>query len=512
MKRNLFVLFIFLLVTLFVLSVGNVGVRAEKLNVALSGKAQTLDPAFLQRSISEWPIMNSIFSGLVKYKPGTYDVVPDLAKEWEFSEDNTKITFYLKEGVQFQKGYGEVTAEDVEFSFERIIDPDNNSPEENSFSKLEDVKVIDDYTVQLNLNEPMARLFTSTLPYNAGLIVSKKAVQEMGKDKFASNPVGSGPYQFEEWMVSNNILVSKFDDYFGQKAYMEEVEFMPMTEQMSQEMALRSGEIDFGEVSLENYDDIKNNEDLKTETAPDLAFQFIAFNVQNSPMDNPELREALRYIIDPEEILIGVFADQADLAYSWLLPDMLGYKEMAHKNMDEVGREKVLDLLEEAGYPNGKDLTLRYVTDANDERKTIATLIQAQLAEFNITLEIEAMEIGPKIDTWQEGDYHITYSRFGNTVDPGYCSQWFLSSQIGKWNLLHWSNEEFDNLWEEAEVTMDEEERAKLYHRMQEIVNESNVAIWVTHGVKTPTWNKDLEVTLTPDGGILPWLVQKADN
>ncbi len=512
MKNKLFAIVTVMLIVLLGLSLGTDVVQAEKVNIALSGKAQTLDPAFLQRSISEWPIMNSIFSGLVKYKPGTYEVVPDLAKSWEFSEDNTKITFHLREGVQFHKGYGEVTAEDVEFSFERIIDSDNNSPEAQSFSKLEDVKVIDNYTVQLVLTEPMARLFTSTLPYNAGLIVSKKAVQEMGKEEFASNPIGSGPYQFEEWKVDSSIVVKRFEDYYGQKAFMEEVEFIPMAEQMSQELALRSGEIDFGQVSLENYDQIKENEDLATETAPDLAFQFVAFNVQNAPMDNPALREALRYIIDPEEIIIGAFANQADLAYSWLLPDMLGYKKLPHKNMSEAGREKVLELLEEAGYPNGEGLTLKYVTDANDQRKNIATLIQAQLAEFNIQLEIEAMEIGPKIEAWQNGEYHITYARFGNTVDPGYCSQWFLSRQVGKWNLMHWSNEEYDQLWEEAEKTMNEEERAKIYQEMQTMIDNANIAVWVTHGVKTPTWNNNYEVTLTPDGGVLSWLIKPKSN
>ncbi|HMA59297.1 MAG TPA: ABC transporter substrate-binding protein [Halanaerobiales bacterium] len=512
MKNKLSIVVVLSLIIFLSLTLVSSEAQAEKFNIALSGKAQTLDPAFLQRSISEWPIMNSIFSGLVKYKPGTYEVVPDLAKDWEFSEDDTKITFYLKEGVKFHKGYGEVTAGDVEFSFERIIDPDKGSPEAESFSKLEDVKVIDNYTVQLILSEPMARLFTSTLPYNAGLIVSKQAVQEMGREEFSSNPIGSGPYQFEEWKIDSSIVLKRFEDYFGQPAYIEEVEFIPMAEQMSQELALRSGEIDFGEVSLENYQQIQENEDLATETYPDLAFQWVAFNVQKAPMDNPHLREALRYIIDPAEILIGAFADQADLAYSWLLPDMLGYKKLSHKRLDEVGRDKILDLLEKAGYPNGEGLTLKYVTDANDIRKNIATLVQAQLAEFNIQLQIEAMEIGPKIEAWHNGEYHITYARFGNTVDPGYCSQWFLSRQVGNWNLMHWSNEEYDQLWEQAEKTMNEDERAKLYQKMQTIVDEADIAVWVTHGVKTPTWNDDYEVTLTPSGGILSWLVQKKSN
>ncbi|KXS48880.1 MAG: peptide/nickel transport system substrate-binding protein, partial [Halanaerobium sp. T82-1] len=120
----------------------------DSLNIAIPGRAQTLDPAYLQRVLSDWPVMNSIFNGLVKYKPGTFEVVPDLAKEWEISEDNTEITFQLKEGIEFHKGYGEFTAEDVKFSFERIIAEDANSPEAQSFINLERVEVINQYTVK----------------------------------------------------------------------------------------------------------------------------------------------------------------------------------------------------------------------------------------------------------------------------------------------------------------------------------------------------------------------------
>jgi peptide/nickel transport system substrate-binding protein len=99
--------------------------------------------------------------------------VPDLATSWDISTDNKEITFHLRQGVQFQKGYGELTAEDVKFSFERIIDPGQNSPEASSWDALDHVEIIDNYTVKLVLKAPSAKLFTSTLPLNAGYIVSK---------------------------------------------------------------------------------------------------------------------------------------------------------------------------------------------------------------------------------------------------------------------------------------------------------------------------------------------------
>ncbi|MGM0420307.1 MAG: ABC transporter substrate-binding protein [Bacillota bacterium] len=507
MRKLALLLVMVLIVTLFVSD--NVSAQEDHLNIAIPGRARTLDPAYLQRVLSDWPVMNSIFNGLVKYKPGTFEVVPDLATDWDISEDSTEITFYLREGVQFHGGYGEFTAEDVKFSFERIIDPEADSPEAQSFVALDRVEVIDDYTVKLVLDEPMGRLFASTLPFNAGLIVSKAAVEEMGREDHANNPIGTGPYVFENWDVNNNINLTSNDDYWGETPEFSSVEFLPMSDPTSQELALQSGEIDIGQVTLDNFERIESMEEFEAEIFPDLAIQYVAFNTDREPLTNEKLREALRYIIDPEDILIGAFAGQAERAHSILLPDMLGYWAAPSYDLEDVDEEYVWDLLAEAGYPDGEGLELEYVTDANEERRMIATIIQDQLSQFNIEVNIEALEVGPKIDRWQEGSFDITYTRFTNTVDPGYNFQWNLTDQIGEWNLFHWSNEEYDRLWKEAESIIDEEERSEKYVKMQKLMHEDSIGIWVTHGVKTPAWRADLEPTFSPDGVILPWLVTK---
>jgi peptide/nickel transport system substrate-binding protein len=509
MKLNTKLSLIVILLLVFSLFLGlQVMAAADRLKIAIPGKAQTIDPSFLHRVISEWPIMNSVYNGLVRYKPGTFEVEPDLATGWELSKDNREITFHLRKGVQFHKGYGEFTAEDVKFSFERIIDPEEKSLEKNSFASLKKVEVVDKYTAKLIFEEPMARLFTSTLPFNAGLIVSKKAIEEMGKEEFGHNPIGTGPYEFKEWGVNNNIILVKNENYWDQNAYFNTVEFIPMPDPTAQEIALQSGGIDIGEVTLDNINRMKEYSKLNVEIYPDLATQYIAFNVKKAPMDNIYLREALRYIIDPREILIGVYAGYAERAYSLILPDMLGWRKAPEYNIEDIGEEKVWELLDKAGYPEGKGLELDYVVTNSEERILAATLIQAQLAKFNIKLNIEAIEIGPKIEKWQAGEYHITYTRFSNTVDPGYCYQWNVSEQIGKWNLFHWSNKEFDRLWTEAEVNMDEKNRAEQYKEMQKMMDEEAIGMWITHGVRTPGWVKDVEPVFSPDGIVLPWLVE----
>jgi len=168
-----------LIVVMFVAFAGVNSIAAEtpkdELRIARVDDITQLDPGWMTATNRELAIMDCIFNGLAKYKPGTWEVVPDLAESWDISEDGEEITFYLRKGVQFQKGYGEMTANDVKFSFERIIDPEAKSPEKETWASLDHAEMIDQYTVKLVLKYPSARLFISTLPSNAGMIVSKKA-------------------------------------------------------------------------------------------------------------------------------------------------------------------------------------------------------------------------------------------------------------------------------------------------------------------------------------------------
>ena len=171
MGKILILMIAFLLLLSFSVS----AVSKEELKIATWEDISTFDPGWMTSAERELIIMSSLYNGLVKYKEGSWDVVPDLAESWDEAPDGKSIVFHLRKHVQFHKGFGEMTAEDVKFSLDRIVDPKAEAAEKGTWKLLDRVEVVDKYTVKIILKEKMANLFTSALPMNSGFIVSKKS-------------------------------------------------------------------------------------------------------------------------------------------------------------------------------------------------------------------------------------------------------------------------------------------------------------------------------------------------
>jgi len=499
-----------LIVVMFVAFAGVNSIAAEtpkdELRIARVDDITQLDPGWMTATNREFAIMDCIFNGLAKYKPGTWEVVPDLAESWDISEDGEEITFYLRKGVQFQKGYGEMTANDVKFSFERIIDPEVKSPEKETWDALDHVEMIDQYTVKLVLKYPSARLFISTLPSNAGMIVSKKAVEEMGREKFAHDPIGTGPYEFVSWEPRSSLELKVFENYWGEQPAMKKLTFIPITDTLTVEMALETGEVDTGRISLQSIKRFQENPNFKVYLKPDLAYWWIGFMLNKPPFDNLKAREAIRYAVDVDKIIQAAYYGVSEKSSQMFPPGMLGYWEDAP--IHKVDLDKARELLKEAGYPNGFKIT--FMTYPREVVKVTAEIVKADLEKIGIDVDIDIKEAGAFVSAIQElkGEGNLYMDRYSSGVDPGYTSQWFITDQI--WNYSKWSNPEYDRLWKEAESEMDFQKRAEIYVNMQKIVEEDCWAIWLTPGTRVLVTQKDINIgQLFPDSRLACWLISR---
>jgi peptide/nickel transport system substrate-binding protein len=478
-------------------AVGNPGPEGKVLRVREYKDLITLDPAFTI-SASESHIMRAIYSGLVRFKPGSYEWEPDAAEWINVSDDGKVIEFKLKEGIQFHGGYGEMTAEDVKFSYERIIDPAVDSPYSYEWATLDHVEVTGKYTGKIILSEPFAPLWHTVLPADPGLIISQKAYEERG-EAFATNPIGSGHFYFAGWTPKQKIVLKRFDQYYGQKPDIEEINIYPIEDDKSAELAFDAGQLDFTAISLSSAARYEADPNVNLRRAPSLAYVWLAINVKQEPFTDVRVRRAIRYAVDVDAILQGVYGGEVEPAKGPIAAGLLGHWADApvyRVNLDEAKR-----LLAEAGYPDGFKTKLAAVNTVL--WKTMAEIIQANLAEIGIAVEIDLMDSATfdeiTFDPEGEGVYMLL-ERYAGEPDPNYIMEWFTCDQVGEWNAMWWCNPVYDKLLQMGIVALDERERDQIYIAMQMLMDADAIAVWFTNEANAFVAKKNVEMVILPHG------------
>ena len=279
---------------------------AKILKVHLYEDMQNVDPAFYPSDADE-SIMADVYEGLVGWKPGTFEVQNVLAEEIKMSADGLAIDFTLKAGVQFHHGYGEVTAEDVKFSYERIHDPELKAVYADDWAVLDHVEVTGKYTGRIVLSGPFAPLWITTLPGASGYILSKKAVAEKGLEGIATFPVGSGRYEFEEWKPNAYVKVRRFDAYWGEKPEWDEIYHQYIPAESAVAIALETGEMDFGRISPNVVDRFESNPKFTVIPVNSTDWEVLFINVQHPLLKDVRVRQAIRSAIDVDSINTAVY-------------------------------------------------------------------------------------------------------------------------------------------------------------------------------------------------------------
>ncbi|MPY99275.1 MAG: hypothetical protein GEU97_14985 [Actinophytocola sp.] len=475
---------------------GGGGGADDTLTLRLMKDIETLDPAFLT-SGDEDAVLICVAQNLVTYRAGSDEPVNDLAEEITSSDDGLTHEFTLREGVRFHGGYGEVTAEDVKYSFERIAGltkPDIESTYKGDWKTLEEVEVTGKYTGVIKLSEPFAPLFHTTLPGNAGAVISKAAAEELGDD-FATNPIGSGPFEFVRWERGRSVLVRRFDnwqdwapDWAGEPQW-REIEFRPISDDNSADIAVETGDLDIGQVAYSSTKRFKSDDAFEVTTQPTLDYAWIGFNVTHPKLSDVRVRRAIRQALDVESMLAAAFDGETRRAHALISPDMpIGHWEDAPRHQPDQQAAK--QQLDQAG--GGFDMEFGIRDEPGSD--AIAEIAQQNLAPIGINVSIKKYP-GDQLHE-QVKSLQMFYESFSNQADPSWATVWFTSDQVGDWNFMSWSNKEFDRLHDEALVELDEDKRHEMYIEMQELMDEEAVAHWVMYRTNHYAHSSDLEPSL----------------
>jgi ABC-type dipeptide transport system, periplasmic component len=434
--------------------------QPQKLVFGLSGEPSTMDPLIQNGTVGRTIKLN-IYRGLLNYDANG-ELSKELADSYEVSDDQLTYTFKLRD-AKFHNG-DPVTADDVKFTFERILDPANGATFINELSVIDSIESDGDKTVTFKLKQPYAP-FVHYLALPESVIVSKSWV-EAGHD-FNEEPMGAGPFKYVKWTKGQEYVVAKFEDYYKEgKPLLDEIKFVFYPDDNTRVNAMRAGDVDMIDyVPWKDAGLFESDSNLKldSQSGPYMALQF---NTKFEPFSDPRVRQAIAYAIDRNAIINTAFNGRGEPIYGMAIPEgYLGYNEK-YANYFEHNIEKAKQLLTEAGYPDGFKARLLSTSQYSFHQNT-AVAVAAELEKIGIQVELELPDWATRINKNMEGDYDfLVVGTSGDITDADWLSNFYLSGDVRLNNSAYFGDEEIDRLLAEGRMESDETKRQQIYEQL----------------------------------------------
>ncbi|WP_151704207.1 ABC transporter substrate-binding protein [Nitrincola alkalilacustris] len=456
-----------------------------------------------------------IYRKLIQYVPGEqwgYDL--DLAEKIE-QRTPTEIAFTLKKRQMWSDGYGEITSEDIKFSFERILDPAMKSSLTQDLGSLTHVEITGTHSGVLHLDRPFSPIWGIALPYLAGTIVCKKAVEAVGgRITTAIPPTVSGPYRVRELRTGDRWILERNPEYSGPQADFERVDIVHIDDALTAEIGLEAGNLEFTRVSPGSVLRLRRQKPAGTMLTehPSLYYAWLGMNLDSPKLSDIRVRQAIQYAIDVPSTLTAAYSGSVESSTGIIAPGLVG-----HRNNTLIPPEGDLEiarlLLDQAGVST---LNLRLDVLNTSVWTSAAQVIQATAGAIGINIEIHAHESGSFWSLGKESDgdrwknLELVLNRFSMAPDPYYATSWFTTEQVGIWNWERFSNKEFDQLHQDALAETDNTKRHEMYVRMQNLMEESGAYRFLTHESTANLYVSNVVPATRPDGLPLIQLFRKA--
>ncbi|MCP8615890.1 glutathione ABC transporter substrate-binding protein [Salirhabdus salicampi] len=442
-------------------SSGN-GADGGELIISVLSDAAQLDPHKGTDIPSAIVYHGKIYEGLVKQNK-EMEVLPNLATGWEQLDDNT-WEFYLRDDVVFHDG-AEFNAEAVKKNFERILDEETASPRKKLFEMIEEIVVVDDYTIQFVTEYPFAPLLSNFAHY-AGGIVSPKAIDEHGSD-LGQNPAGTGPFVFENWIPGQEIELVKNENYWGDKPKIDSVVFQVIPEDATRISLVETGESHIADpVPVTEIERVENSPNMNLVRSTGLGIDYIGFNTQKAPFNNKLVRQAINYAVDTDIILEGVFNGVGTKAEGPMGPGVWGYSDKVEGYGYDL--EKAKQLLKEAGYEDGFKTSIW--TNDNQARVDVAEVVASQLKGIGIDVEIKVMEWGAYLESTKKGEHDMFVLGWSNMTGDADYNQYFLfhtDAHGAEGNRTFYDNADVDEYIDLGRKESNVEKRLEYYEKAQ---------------------------------------------
>jgi peptide/nickel transport system substrate-binding protein len=489
------------------------------------GDASNLIPLLASDSASH-EVAGKVYNGLVKYDKDI-NVVGDLAQSWEISPDGLVITFHLRKGVRWHDGRP-FTAADVLYTYRLTIDPKTPTAYAGDFLKVKKAEVLDPHTFRVTYDRPFAPALMSW----GSSILPKHLLegQDITRSPLARRPVGTGPYQFKEWVTGQKIVLTANPDYFEGRPYIDGhvTRIIPDTATMFLE--LRAGNIDrMGLTPLQYKRQTETNvfrKHFNKYRYLSFSYVYLGYNLRKPLFADKRVRQAIAHAVNKQEIIDGVMLGLAREATGPYKPGAWAHNAKVKTYPYDPPRARAL--LAEAGWRDGGDgvlkkdgetFTFEIVTNQGNEiRAKCAEIIQRRLAEVGITVKIRVVEWAAFVNDFiKKGRFDATILGWTVSMDPDIYDVWHSSkTKPDELNFIGYGNAEVDELLERGRSTFDQKLRKKCYDRIQEILAEDQPYLFLYVPDALPIIQKRFRgIEPAPLGigyNFIRWYVQKGEQ
>lgn len=429
----------------------------------------TLDPADHRDRTTE-SVLRNIYDGLVIVSVDG-EIVPKIAESWE-NTTPTEWVFNIRQGVKFHDG-SDLTANDVKFTFDRIINEGamagDTSPRKGLLGPIEEVELVDEYTVKFLLSEPWPILL-KMIPHQQ--ILPQAYIEKVGDPEWRDNPVGAGPYKFVSAKLDERIALERFDDYYEGAPSIKNLVFDIIPEVSSRIAALQAGEVHrINGISPDLVAVLENDPSITVKRSEGTRVAMMEMNTLTPPFDDVRVRQAMNHAIDIDLILDTILGGFATRANGALLHSSFGINEDLQPY--EYNPEKAKQLLADAGYEDGFAL----VIDTHETFKDVAEAVVPQLRAIGIDASSRIWDAGVIKPLLKDGERVMSIDDWGASArDPfGFLDAKLVTDARG--NYSQYSNDKVDELLNAGMTEDDVKKREQLYYEAQEIIYDE--APWV---------------------------------
>ncbi|WP_136068805.1 ABC transporter substrate-binding protein [Modicisalibacter radicis] len=446
------------------LAQGDVGIEGATLRVSVDQAAAVLNP-LRARVNPEYLLAELLYSGLTRLD-AEMRPQPDLASEWEASDDLRQWTFHLRQGLKFHDG-SSCSAEDVAASFAAILDPKTASPAQRNVGPIQAVTASDATTVVIELSAPYADLPTSLAYPDAKIVPADIARGDL--NRLSREAIGTGPFKLVSFEPESRIVVERNTEYYApERPRVARVEVLVYPDTTAEGSALIAGDTDLMlELAATEYERLNSADGVETLHVPSGQFLNVNMDCSRPPFDDVRVRQALALTVDREAMVAftanGFGTQGNDTPINAAYP----FYAKQPKRKPDPARAKAL--LEEAGYGGGLDLTL-VASDSPPTRTPLAVALREMAAPAGFRIEVQTIAHSTYLEqVWKKGQFYVGFYNMQPTVDSVFS---LLYTSEAPWNETHWNNAEFDRLVAEASQTADEAKRSELYARAQQLMHE----------------------------------------